>query len=579
MRDKILESIFLDTSLWREVIEHGVDKHIPHKWLDAFADPHVRADLCGMIGDGEYSIQPPHTGYRKKDDGGERMFLANEPQDRLLLNVIYKWLMHNEAKMIHPACKSYQTGIGVGKIVKEISQRTTSKSNNEPRRIVGRKFDIHKYFDTIGREYINAALNAVEKDFGRSSIIDLLREYYDSDIYYDTRQRALVEQYQGIKQGCAVSAWLANVLLYSLDEELSQRGGLYVRYSDDILYLGEDYQEVTELIRNRLAQMGLQLNEKKVTNVVAGEYFCFLGFDIHGRDISLSRKWVKHFQQEIDRRTIRNALLIKKVRAIRQSDDRCQEQKLRHLLNKAMRDVARFLLYGNGRYSWATQVLPTINNSADLQQLTTYCLDALRAVYTGHTHIGGLGKSLTHGIQRGKGRHVKANLIATQHLLVENGGISQLPGFLSLLAVQRAVCNKWLFRTLVANMVDTCKHPLYGPMHNTQLITREKIIAGIESHYESYLHSQPNGEGIERFYAQPLEEMTIESLIQGSNRHEALASLEQYIKENVEFSLLQESPDSWYWQSEKLPQLILLKEWFLDTNNKDQYTRPSAQQD
>lgn len=562
MRDKILESIFLDTSLWREVIEHGVDKHIPHRWLESLADPHVRADLCVVIGDGEYTIQPPHTGYRKKDDGGERMFLANEPQDRLLLNVIYKWLMRNESKMIHSACKSYQAGIGVGKIVKEISQRITPPSNDNLNRIVGRKFDIHKYFDTIGREYIHAALNAVEKDFGGSSIIDLLREYYDSDIYYDTRQRALVEQYQGIKQGCAVSAWLANVLLYSLDEELSKRGGLYVRYSDDILYLGDDYEEVTTFIRNYLAQMGLQLNENKIKDVVAGEYFCFLGFEIHSRDITLSRKWVKHFQQEIDRCTISNAALIKQVRAIRQTDDKRKEQKLRRILEKTTRNIARFLLYGNGHYSWATQVLPIVNNTADLQHLTIYCLDALRAVYTGHTSIGGLGKSLKHGIQRGKGRHVRANLIATQHLMIEDGGRGRLSGFLSLLAAQKAVFNKWLFRTLTINMVDTCKHPLYGQSPNTPHISREDMIAEMESRYENYLHSQPNGEGVERFYAHSLEEMTVEDLIQGGNRHEALALLEQYIKENVDFFLLQESPDSWYWQSEKLPQLVLLKEWF-----------------
>ena len=228
MRDYILESIFLDTSLWTESIAHGVDKNIASSYLELFADPNWRADFCVDIANGIYKIKPPHTGYRMKDDGGERMFLINKPQDRLLLNIIYKWLMRNEGRMIHPSCMSYQKGIGIGKIVKQISQRITPIQNQNGL-VVGRKFDIHKYFDSIDRRYIHDALDKVQAHYGESSVLDLLRNYYDSDLYYDTRQHVIVDKYQGIKQGCAVSSWLANVLLFSIDEELSNRGGLYVR--------------------------------------------------------------------------------------------------------------------------------------------------------------------------------------------------------------------------------------------------------------------------------------------------------------------------------------------------------------
>lgn len=559
MRDNILESIFLDTALWAETITHGVDKHIAHDCLEKFADPHVRADLCVSIAEGEYKIQPPHTGYKKKDDGGERMFLANEPKDRVLLNIIYKWLMRNEGKMIHPSCKSYQEGIGIGKIVKQVAKLIRSNNSGDTQRIVGRKFDIHKYFDTIGREYIHKALSAVVEDFGESSVIDLLRDYYDSDLYYDTRQHAMVEGYQGIKQGCAVSAWLANVLLYKLDEELSSRGGLYVRYSDDIIYIGEDYEEATQVIRQRLAEVGLSLNEKKVSDIVVDQYFCFLGFEIHGSDITLSRKWVKHFQQEIDKRTVCNVPLIKKVRSIRQKGGDKQEERLKRLLMQATRNIARYLLYGNGRFSWATEVLPTVNNRSDLKQLTTYSLDALRAVYTGHTHIGGLGKSPHQGIQRGKGRHVRTNRAATAHLEDSEQGLH----FLSLFAVKKAISNKWLFCTLAANMVDNYRHPLYGQATKADS-SRKEVINQLETLYAKYLHSRPNEGGVMRFHAYNLEEMSMEDLIMGGNRNEALFELEQFLVNQVDFSILQDFSKSWYWQSEVYPQLVLLKEWFID---------------
>ena len=69
MRDYILESIFLDTSLWIDSIAHGVEKHIASFCLDQFADPNWRADFCMQIANGLYKIQAPHTGYQKKDDG------------------------------------------------------------------------------------------------------------------------------------------------------------------------------------------------------------------------------------------------------------------------------------------------------------------------------------------------------------------------------------------------------------------------------------------------------------------------------------------------------------------------------
>lgn len=563
MRDYILESIFLDTSLWIDSIAHGVEKHIASFCLEQFADPNWRADFCMQIANGLYKIQPPHTGYQKKDDGGERMFLINEPQDRLLLNIIYKWLMRNERSMIHSSCLSYQEGIGIGEIVKQISQKITLRQN-QSKLVVGRKFDIHKYFDSIDRRYIHEALDLVQAHYGESSILDLLKNYYNSDSYYDTRQHVMVEQYQGIKQGCAVSSWLANVLLFSIDEELSKRGGLYVRYSDDIIYLGDDYDEVTEILKNRLAQMNLQLNEHKVTDIIADEYFTFLGFEIHGQDITLSRKWVKYFQQEVDKLTIRNTAFIKRVRRIHRTKDKKMEAHLRVILDIVERNLSKFLFYGNGRYSWATQVLPTVNNADDLQQLTLYCLDAMRAVYTGHTHIGGLGKSQKYGIQRGKGRHVKGNKVATAHLASYSESPFCLTSFLSLSAAQRLISNKWLMRTIVIDLIDTIKHPLYGQTNgiDSLLSNRDIIIQELESLYADYLNSNPNDCSIGRFYAHPLEEMDMDSLIRAGHRKESFNRMEQYLVDKIDFSHLKASDDSWYWQSDTFPQLVLLKKWF-----------------
>lgn len=564
MHDYILESIFLDTTLWQDAVAHGVGKHISYQCLEKISDPHIRADICIAIGEGRYKIIPPHTGYRKKDDGSERMFLANEPQDRILLNVIYKWLMRNESKMIHHACKSYQNGIGIGKIVKDIANRLGYLSGKSGNVVVGRKFDIHKYFESIKRDSIHQALGQVEKDFGASSVIDLLHEYYDSDIFFDSRKGNIISSYQGIKQGCAVSSWLANVLLFSLDEELSKREGIYIRYSDDILYIGDDYEEVTDVIRNRLSQIGLDLNNRKIIDIKTNEYFCFLGYDICGREITLSHKWVKNFQHEIDKRTIKNTKLIRKVRSLRRSHDSSYE-KLNYLIEKTVRNVCRYLYYGNGRFSWATEVLPVVTNESDIQQLTLYCLDAIRAVCTGHTNIGGLGKTFRQGIQRGKGRNVKSNFIATRQLtsaVLESGRVT---GFLSLFAAKKIISNRWLFRTIAANSVDTVRHPMYGQGEHTEIskYERTEIINQLESLYSTYKYSLPNGDAVERFYALSLDDMSSEMLIIGESHKEALINLEQHLVTRVSSSVLWDNNIEWYWQSQQFPELVLLREWFM----------------
>ena len=555
MRDHILESIFLDPGLWDEVIAHGIEKHIPRDILERLADPHERAELCINIGEGEYGIRPPHTGYRLKDDGSERLFLINDPLDRMLLNVIYKWLMRHTSDMIHPACRSYQSGIGIGQVVKDISAEISCLSGRDADAIVGRKFDIHKYFDSVKREHIHRALSEVERRYGRSSVMDLLHHYYDSDTYYDSRRRVYDENYFGIKQGSAVSAWLANVLLFGLDEEMSARGGLYVRYSDDILYIGADYEAATEVMRGYLSKMGLMLNDRKTVDIRAGESFTFLGFDIHGSDITLSRKWVKSFQREVDRCTILDSATIRRIRSSMRGRD--AERAFLEVMRSVTRRLARRLFYGNGTFSWATEVLPTVNNRRDLLQLTTYCLDALRAVYTGKTGIGGLGKSAFAGITRGKGRNVRANREATRHIdIFEN--------FLSMECGRRLIRDRWLYRAVTADMISSCFYPLYGASRATghKQLSREKMIKNLEEIYGSYLTSRPDGDMQGRFYAYGLDDLDMEMLIGGGSRDEALRNLESDLDENVDFSLLADNDTDWYWQSSTYPQLVLLRKWF-----------------
>jgi hypothetical protein len=421
MEDVILKKFF-EFDRWVKAIDKGVGKDIRKDQLIKLTSEEYRIAMYKSMAAGAYVISPPHTAQIPKDNGEFRTVYINEPMDRIVLSIANDLLFELMPSMLHPACKSYQTGIGCGKIVKEVSSIMVSANSKEK---LGWKADLSKYFDSVPIKYIDKAFDMVEKKYGKSALIDVLRKYYHCDLYFDEKNN-LCTKYQSLKQGCAVASWLADVLLYHIDEELSQLNGYYVRYSDDMLYIGKDYKKAMNILRDRLGEMQMQLNPKKVEYLSVNEWFKFLGFSIKGKDISLSSTRIKTFQKEIESRTIKKRNTTSK---------------------KALNSVNRYLYKGNGEHSWATQILPVCNVKKDIDELNKFVMDCLRATETGKRKVGGLGyvKAQKEGcIARGKGRNVKANRTKTP-VVIE--------GYITIGCMQKALLtSREVYKTLVLQL-------------------------------------------------------------------------------------------------------------------------------
>lgn len=419
MTDKILQ-MFFDIDRWTKAIEKGVGKDIRKDQLIRLTDEHTRLEIAGAMLQGRYAISPPHTAQIPKEGGEFRTVYVNEPIDRVILSIANDLLFDLMPEMIHSSCKSYQTGIGCGKVVTEVSHKMVDAEKNG---YLGWKSDLSKYFDSVPIRFIDAAFDKVEVKYGHSTLIDVLRKYYHCDLYFD-ENNTLQSNYQSLKQGCAVASWLADVLLYDLDSELSQMNGYYVRYSDDMLFIGEDYERAMSILEQRLGEKSMKLNPKKVEYLTADKWFKFLGFSIKGSMVSLSSSRIKTFQKEIERRTIR-----------------CRDI----TLNKAVNAVNQYLY--KGEFSWATQILPVCNVRKDLDELNMFVMDCLRAVKTGKRKVGGLGyvRIKSDGcIVRGCGRNVKANRSKTA------GNIS---GYLTISCMRNALLtSRAVYNTLVASL-------------------------------------------------------------------------------------------------------------------------------
>lgn len=350
----LLETFFSDDIL-KYIIDNGVDKTLNRSLLRKYCTPEARVDLLDRILAGEYHIAPPRVVQIPKGNGKIREIYVNRQIDRLVLAGVNRAYYHLYGHLLSTACKAYRENISCAKVVREVASKP----------IRGYKLDLSKYFDSVPIEVIDKALD--ELDTG-SPLDEIVREYYhDNRVYINGR---LVERYKSLAQGCAVAAFLCNYILRDLDNEMMELCEYYCRYSDDMLLLGDNTDNALEVLKTRLAELGLSLNPAKVEKVDSFTEFSFLGYGIKGSVITTSQKnfiekkrEVKHACRmvETDRKLTREQKLVKAVRAV-------------HKI---------FFSVSNPFYGWLYGEAIAINSYTRLAELDKYCKEHIRAAVTG----------------------------------------------------------------------------------------------------------------------------------------------------------------------------------------------------
>jgi hypothetical protein len=404
---------FFEPKRWADAIQTGLEKDIKPDILLDLCSVKTRLDLYHRISEGKYVVTPPHEAKIPKEDGTFRTVYVNAPADRVLFGIANDLLFELCPELIHPRCLSYLKNNSCGKAV----QKAAKCVHEQAARVtdtIGVKIDLSKYFDSVPIWYIDAVFDYIDDKFGRSCITDLIRNYYHDDTVIDIDKNRITK-YTSLRQGCAVAAFLADVVLRHIDTEISSFDVEYFRYSDDILIIGPEYEQAFQRLQAMLADMELHLNPKKIEYLNKSHWFKFLGFNIRDDSISLSKHRLKTFQKEIENRTIRSGIY-----------DR----------DKLIDNVHAYLYKGNGEFSWATSVLEIMNNRKDLQTMNSFVMDCIRASMTRRHDIGGLGcqtdKNTDYCIFRGKGRHVVSNMNYI--------GMKYLPGYYTLTCMQNAIC-------------------------------------------------------------------------------------------------------------------------------------------
>lgn len=400
-QDKLLELMF-DHNMWQNMIDKANDKGINLTVVKQMCIPQVRVKLYEAIINEQYEIMPPHQIEIPKDDGTMRLVYANEDQDRILCTLINDCVMELFADMIHPSCVSYQKGKGTQEIVQNISKEIVKLNKNKYGETLGFVSDFTKFFDSVTIDKIDDIFNIWESrlgfEYGTEPVINMLRKYYHSTLYFDIDGN-LQNKYLSLKQGCALAAALSCMVLYELDDFMSKKYDIYYRYSDDCLTISSDVSNVIDDINSICTKYGTVLNPKKIKPIYYNSWFKFLGFQIKGNMITLSKNRVKKFQKEIVSRTL---------------------DKPNITFDQARKNIIDYLY--NGEYCWATSCLGTVNCKPDLDEMNKFIMDCLRSCKVRETKkrkskisiskIGGLGVVTDfpdRTILRGTGKNVTAN--------------------------------------------------------------------------------------------------------------------------------------------------------------------------
>lgn len=361
MENKLLSKMF-EYNRWVELLEKADEKGINKTVLRQMSSPQVRLELYNRIKSGQYEIAPPRILLIPKPDTTEmRRVYANEDVDRIVCTLVNDCMMELFKEFIHPSCVSYQKGVGCQEIVQRVSREIVKLGKKANGKQVGTVSDFSKFFDNVSIEAIDECFDRMELklgfEVGTEPVIEMMRKYYHNELYFDEFGE-LQSKFQSLKQGCAVASMLSCMVLYDLDEYMTNTSLVYYRYSDDCLTLRDDVSGIVDDINGIVGKYNVQLNPKKIKPVYDNQFFQFLGFYIKGDQITLRRDRIKRLTKEIVDATIKKPNITPA---------------------QAKQNIKR-LIYGDGDgYSFATSAFGAMQNcEKDVEILNNFIMDAIR---------------------------------------------------------------------------------------------------------------------------------------------------------------------------------------------------------
>ena len=160
------------------------------------------------------------------------------------------------------------------------------------------KTDIESFFDRIRVPLLKRKLERVIKE---EDVIELIEMELAAPAL--GKGGALEEKTLGIYQGSSISPVLSNIYLDDFDHIVARESVFYVRYSDDILLLGngrEQLQTIMTKIKILLEPYGLNLKEAKTSICPLNQGLEFLGYAFDQNGKTAPQKALQKLDQNLE---------------------------------------------------------------------------------------------------------------------------------------------------------------------------------------------------------------------------------------------------------------------------------------
>ncbi len=492
MSDKKMD-LLKDLSLWENALLKACDKKRDAKTIKWLSDVKNIEKVISTIEDGTYEWELPSIGKIPKDDGSYREVYILPVLDAVVMSVITDIYTHLYSKRTSEYCVSYKSGISVPNVLRHVRDKMQSGAT-------GYKIDIRKYFDNVSYEHLMGVLLSMSTN---SPLDELLIKFYSCNAVIDADGNT-IGRYKSLCQGCSFSSLLANVCLTYLDNEISQMCSIYYRYSDDILFIADNPDEVLDKIKSLLAKADLKVHPDKIKKISVDVPFEFLGGRIENGKIHLSDKSMKEFKKIIKNMTS----------SIKEGNRRSQVNVTRRII--------RYLF--DGDKSTMSYYYNLCDTKDEIAILEYYTKDCIRAGFAGSWN------------------YTRMNRLTDSEWFINHGWISIINAF------DMYKESPMIYRQYVHYMIN---RPYYS---RCRMSVNEESLSLIDKEYLESLWDKARYFQGKSWYAYPYQEGYV-------NSSKIVSAMEAAKKlETAILCSIWTDVDNFYWQSKKYPELVILRD-------------------
>lgn len=369
-------ALALEEKNWLDFLFYKVEKqHLTRseeRSIKDFITEKKYLPLCEAWKQHNFPIHLPEKRIINKEGSAKKRVVYSFPEKENIFLKFISFQLFRYDSYIAKNCYSFRRSHGVMHAVRKIS------SIPHVDQMYCLKADISNYFNSIDVSILLKQLSFLNEQDG------MLFELFEKILFEDRviERGRIIHEAHGAMAGVPISPFLANIHLREIDRYFLEKEIPYFRYSDDILIFAATENEIKER-RDTLFQMiddlGLSVNQDKVTISLPDEPFEFLGFRFDNSTIDLSD----------------HTLYRMKARIRRKADSLRRWQRKKGLGSEKAAigfiNAMNHKLYGcpdDKEFSWNKWFFPNLTTDRRLKMIDQYMQEYIRYCITGRHYKG-----------------------------------------------------------------------------------------------------------------------------------------------------------------------------------------------